>query len=128
MTFLKILSFPIRLVLFLLLAALSGIIFMINITIGMVLCAASGLIRALGVGFMILATGNFVITYILDYDTLSLEYPIWQVVIVTAVLLLIMAIFYFLPVISQTAVTLVQAAVMWIWYLAKTILFCRNCF
>lgn len=128
MMFLKIITFPIRLILFLAIAAVSGIMLMLNNTIGMLCCVASGIVKALGVGFMILCIGNFLITYIRNYDTMSVDTPVWEAALFLGLLLVVMAVFYFMPVIAQVIFTWVEMAVMWLWGLAKTVLFCRNCF
>ncbi len=122
MIFLKIITFPIRLVLFLVIALISGIMFALNNTIGVVCCVASELIQKIGVGLMTLGIASYVITFIIDYERMSENVSLRDTVIFGVLLLIIMAVFYFLPVIAQVIFAWVQVAAIWLWEIAKKIL------
>ncbi len=128
MMFFKIITFPVRLVLFLVIALISGIIFALNNTIGMVCCVASGLIQKIGVGIMSLGMCSYVITFILDYERMSERVSLRDNVLFGVLIIVTMAVFYFLPVIAQTVFAWIQLAAIWLWEIAKTILFCRSSF
>lgn len=123
----KIFSFPIRLILFLIVALLSGILFLINNTVILLLNVASVVAKAIGVGFSILLTGSFIISYVTS-EGLRADIPIAEAAIFLALLLAFMAFSYFLPNIIQYIYAWIYVAAVWLWGLAKTVLFCRNCF
>lgn len=122
MIFLKIITFPIRLVLFLVIALISGIMFALNNTIGVVCCVASELIQKIGVGLMTLGIASYVIIFIIDYERMSENVSLRDTVIFGVLLLIVMAVFYFLPVIAQVIFAWVQVAAIWLWEIAKKIL------
>ncbi len=125
-TALKIISFPVRFILFLLLAIISGITFTCNHTIGYFCVFASGVIQALGVGACIFGLGSIIAAYVRGYETISQQAPIWAFAILVVFGLVVMTMFFFLPVISRTLYNWFDIVAVRIMEIAKLILLCRR--
>lgn len=125
----KIITFPIRLVLFLAIALISGAILLIDKTVCMVLAIASYVVRVIGIILMLpFAVMSVIMPFINSesYAKIMNDRPIAELVILAVILWLLILFFAFLPKIAEKLYIWLYVGGMWLWNFSKTILFCRK--
>lgn len=125
----KIITFPIRLVLFLAIALISGAILLIDKTVCMVLAIASYVVRVIGIILMLpFAVMSVIMPFINSesYAKIMNDRPIAELVILAVILWLPILFFAFLPKIAEKLYIWLYVGGMWLWNFSKTILFCRK--
>lgn len=126
-TFLKIISFPVRLVIFLMLATVSGIIFSVIRTFGIILLSAGSIASAL----IQLAAGMFSVLVIIDLislftdsGTAAFTSPVKDFILL-GISLLISLFGAYMPIILEFIVELTLTISDFLWTGAKKTLFCK---
>lgn len=125
----KVITFPIRLVLFLAIALISGAILLIDKTVCMVLAIASYVVRVIGIILMLpFAVMSVIMPFINSesYAKIMNDRPIAELVILAVILWLLILFFAFLPKIAEKLYIWLYVGGMWLWNFSKTILFCRK--
>lgn len=125
--FLKIISFPVRLVIFLMLATVSGIIFSVIRTFGIILLSAGSIASTL----IQLAAGMFSVLVIIDLislftdsGTAAFTTPVKDFILL-GISLLISLFGAYMPIILEFIVGLTLTISDFLWTGAKKTLFCK---
>ena len=128
MTFLKIISFPIRLVLFTLFALLTLIVSVINNTFVMFLNLAAAVIAFLGsifTGLMILGViASIIIEVAVNGGLKSVHDTVTSSLFSTGLALLFGFVCVFMPIISSYLFAILLKTADWLWAFSKMILLC----
>lgn len=126
--FLKIISFPFRLILFLITAIISGTVSGLNHTLGLLLIAAAYIISVIGSIIMgitviggIVYIGGFVL-YPEKFEALKGNIPF--LLLSGAGLMIGCMLLILMPLLSEKLFEWSETAADWLWGLAKMILFC----
>jgi len=119
----KILSFPIRFIIFMIVGLLAGIILLLNRTVGMVCAIASHIVKFLGVLVFSLLEIACLLTFVPDIINKTADRPIIEYVIFMALILLVIALFYYLPNFIEKLYVWAELAGTWLWGAAKAIMF-----
>lgn len=122
MKLLKILTFPLRLILFLAVALISGVLFLIDQTVCLLCVYASYVVRVIGLLIMLPAAGFGTLTVFRDYERLTENRPIIEWVIFVALLWLVVLFLAFLPAFSGKLYVWLGYAAVFLWKAAKIIL------
>ena len=93
----KILSFPIRFIIFMIVGLLAGIILLLNRTVGMVCAIASHIVKAIGILIFTFVEIGCLMVYVPDIINKTADRPIIEYIIFMVLILLVIAFFYFLP-------------------------------
>ena len=118
----KILSFPIRLILFIVVGLLSAVILLLNRTVIMICAIASQIVKVLGVLACSLIEIGMLMTYIRPaLETTSITTK--DIILFSALMLLGIAFFYFLPKLIEKIYIWAEIAGGWLWCAAKAIIF-----
>lgn len=121
----KILFFPIRLVLFLIVASISGIILVFNRSVSILILISARLVRTIGICFFILfiaANVGAIAINIEEIKTINND-PVWAHGILICVSLVFIAILNFLPQLTDKIYVWLEVAQIWLWGAAKAIIF-----
>lgn len=125
MTIIKIVSFPFRLVLFVIIALLTSVIWGFNHTVVTFFQVGSAIVSAIGKVFSALALGGVIIQVVLELINNGKIDSIKNTVILLLLIIGLEVFFQFLPVIFQALSIAVTFATMWLWAFSKMILFCN---
>lgn len=125
----KIVTFPIRLVLFLITALISGAVLLVDQTVCLVFAIAAHIVRVIGILFMLPCAVISIIMLVTDYEKLTEitdDRPVIELVFFVALLWLAVLFFAFLPKISEKLYIWLYIVGMWLWNFSKSILFLRR--
>lgn len=122
MKLLKILTFPLRLILFLAFALISGVLFLIDQTVCLLCVFAAYIIRIIGLFIMIPCAGMSVITLVRDFEKLTKESSVMEYVLFMTLIWLAVLFLAFLPAISGKLYVWLGYAAAFLWKAAKIIL------
>lgn len=125
----KIITFPIRLVLFLAIALISGAILLVDKTICMILAIASYVVRVIGLILMIpfaVMSTIMPFTNSESYKEIIGDDPVIIYVLMVVIQWLLILFLAFLPKIAEKLYIWLYVGGIWLWNFAKTILFCRK--
>lgn len=125
MTIIKIVSFPFRLVLFVIIALLTSVIWGFNHTVVTFFQVGSAIISVIGSVFSALALGGVIIQVVLELINNGKIDSIKNTVLLLLLLVGLEVLFRFLPVIFQALSIAFTFATMWLWAFSKMILFCN---
>lgn len=126
--FLKIISFPVRLILFLLIAIISGIVSGLNHTLGLLLIFSASVVSFIGslvtgtaiIAGVIIAGGIIFFPDKFESFTDNIPYLIISCVGITAVCIPLIL----MPILAEKLFDVCDTFAEWLWALAKMILFC----
>lgn len=126
--FLKIISFPVRLIFFLLIAIISGIVSGLNHTLGLLLIFSANVVSFIGslvtgtaiIAGVIIAGGIIFFPDKFESFTDNILYLIISCVGITAVCIPLIL----MPILAEKLFDVCDTFAEWLWALAKMILFC----
>lgn len=118
----KILSFPIRFILFMIVGLLAGIILLLNRTVGMVCAIASHIVKFLGVLIFTFVEIGCLMAFVPNIINKTTERPVLDILFLLLVLLVIV-LFYYLPNFIEKLYVWAELAGTWLWGAAKAIMF-----
>ena len=126
--FLKIISFPVRLIFFLLIAIISGIVSGLNHTLGLLLIFSASVVSFIGslvtgtaiIAGVIIAGGIIFFHDKFESFTDNILYLIISCVGITAVCIPLIL----MPILAEKLFDVCDTFAEWLWALAKMILFC----
>lgn len=119
----KILSFPIRFIIFMIVGLLAGIILLLNRTVGMVCAIASHIVKFLGILACSLAGIAYLLAYIPTFSEAIADGSIVNIIIFIVLMLILIAFFYYLPNFIEKLYVWAELAGTWLWGAAKAIMF-----
>lgn len=118
----KIITFPIRLVLFLVTALISGAILLIDQTVCLLCAFAAYVVRVIGLLITLPAAAMFTVMIFRDYESLTENRPIIEWIIFVVLLWLVVLFFAVLPKIAEKLYIWLYIVGVWLWNLSMTIL------
>lgn len=125
MTIIKIVSFPFRLVLFVVIALLTSVVWGINHTVVNFFQISSTIVSAIGKVFSAMTLGGVIIQAAWELIDNGKIDSIKNTVILLLLIIGLGAFFQFLPVIFQALSIAFAFATTWLWAFSKMILFCN---
>lgn len=123
----KVITFPIRLVLFLATALISGAILLIDQTVCLLCAFAAYVVRVIGLLIMLPGAAMITAFVFINYESFTEDIPIIEWIVFLALLWLAVLFFAFLPKIAEKLYIWLYVGGIWLWYFSKTILFFRKC-
>lgn len=125
MTIIKIVSFPFRLVLFVVIALLTSVVWGINHTVVNFFQISSTIVSAIGKVFSAMTLGGVIIQAAWELIDNGKIDSIKNTVILLLLIIGLEVFFQFLPVIFQALSIAFAFATTWLWAFSKMILFCN---
>lgn len=125
MTIIKIVSFPFRLVLFVVIALLTSVVWGINHTVVNFFQISSTIVSAIGKVFSAMTLGGVIIQAAWELIDNGKIDSIKNTVILLLLIIGLGVFFQFLPVIFQALSIAFAFATTWLWAFSKMILFCN---
>lgn len=125
MTIIKIVSFPFRLALFVVIALLTSVVWGINHTVVNFFQISSTIVSAIGKVFSAMTLGGVIIQAVWELIDKGKIDSIKNTVILLLLIIGLEVFFQFLPVIFQALSIAFTFATMWLWAFSKMILFCN---
>lgn len=125
MTIIKIVSFPFRLALFVVIALLTSVVWGINHTVVNFFQISSTIVSAIGKVFSAMTLGGVIIQTAWELIDNGKIDSIKNTVILLLLIIGLEVFFQFLPVIFQALSIAFTFATMWLWAFSKMILFCN---
>ena len=125
MTIIKIVSFPFRLVLFVIIALLTSVIWGFNHTVVTFFQVGSAIVSAIGKVFSAMTLGGVIIQAVWELIDNGKIDSLKNTIILLLLIIGLEVFFQFLPVIFQALSIAFTFATMWLWAFSKMILFCH---
>lgn len=125
MTIIKIVSFPFRLALFVVIALLTSVVWGINHTVVNFFQISSTIVSVIGKVFSAMTLGGVIIQAAWELIDNGKIDSIKNTVILLLLIIGLEVFFQFLPVIFQALSIAFTFATMWLWAFSKMILFCN---
>ncbi len=126
--FLKILSFPIRFVIFILFAVVSLILFLFNYSAGIILVTAAGLLSIAGKilsGLVVLCIGGYAALCLLKiYEPTTDELK--SLVLPFVIIIILSGLLAVMPFIAEKLITILAIVSAFLWRTAKIVITCNN--
>ena len=126
--FLKILSFPIRFVIFILFAVVSLILFLFNYSAGIILVTAAGLLSIAGKilsGLVVLCIGGYAALCLRNiYEPTTDELK--SLVLPFVIIIILSGLLAVMPFIAEKLITILAIVSAFLWRTAKIVITCNN--